>query len=120
MKNFHFAINVQCLGLVNYKLLTRNDHVQQKITMSSGRLIKHHHACSVADPDPGSGACLTPGSGMGIQSRYRSGMNIFDHISESLETIFWLKNAEVRIRELGIFLTLDKIRDGKNRIRNPG
>ncbi len=38
--------------------------------------------CSVADPDPGSGAFLTPGSGM----------NILNHISESLETIFWIKN----------------------------
>jgi hypothetical protein len=37
--------------------------------------------CSVADPDTGSGAFVTPGSGM----------NILDHISESLETIFWFK-----------------------------
>jgi hypothetical protein len=36
---------------------------------------------SVADPDPGSGAFLTAGSGM----------NKPDHISEGLETIFWLK-----------------------------
>ncbi len=40
---------------------------------------------SVADPDPGSGAFLTPGSGMGKKSRSRSGMNILDHTSESLE-----------------------------------
>jgi hypothetical protein len=33
----------------------------------------------VADLDPGSGACLTPG------------MNNPDPISESLETIFWVK-----------------------------
>jgi hypothetical protein len=39
--------------------------------------------CSVADPDPGSGAFKTTGSGM----------NIPDHISESLETIFWIKNT---------------------------
>jgi hypothetical protein len=38
---------------------------------------------SVADPDSGSGAFLTPGSG--------SGMNIPDHISKSLETFFGLK-----------------------------
>jgi hypothetical protein len=38
---------------------------------------------SVADPDPGSGAFLTPGSGMG--KKYGSGMNNPDHISESLE-----------------------------------
>ncbi len=48
--------------------------------------------------DPGSGAFLTPesgiwnpGSGMGKKSRSGSTMNILDHISESLETIFWIK-----------------------------
>jgi hypothetical protein len=46
---------------------------------------------SVADPDTGSGAFLTPGSGMGIKSGSGSGMNNPDHISESLETIFWVK-----------------------------
>jgi hypothetical protein len=43
--------------------------------------------------DPGSGAFLTPGSGMGKKSRSESGMNIPDNISESLETIFWVKNT---------------------------
>jgi hypothetical protein len=46
---------------------------------------------SVADPDPEFVAFLTPGFGMGKKSRSGSGMNIPDHISESLETIFWLK-----------------------------
>ncbi len=45
--------------------------------------------------DPGSGAFLTPGSGMGKNSGsgsgIRIGMNNPDHISESLETIFWVK-----------------------------
>ncbi len=45
--------------------------------------------------DPGSGAFLTPGSGMGKnedpQPGSGSGMNIPDHISESLETIFGVK-----------------------------
>ncbi len=36
---------------------------------------------SVADPDPGSGAFLTPGSGMGKKSGPESGMNNPDHIS---------------------------------------
>ncbi len=50
---------------------------------------------SFADPDPGCGAFLTPGSGM----------NNPDHISESLETIFWVK----------ILKSVDAdIRDGKN------
>jgi hypothetical protein len=39
----------------------------------------------------GSGAFLTPGSGMGTKSGSGSGMNNPDHISESLETIFWVK-----------------------------
>jgi hypothetical protein len=43
---------------------------------------------SVADPDQGSGAFLTPGSGMGKKSGSGSGLNNPDHISESLETIF--------------------------------
>ncbi len=45
----------------------------------------------VADPDPGSGAFLTPGSWMGEKSDSGSGMNNPNHISESLETIFWVK-----------------------------
>jgi hypothetical protein len=48
---------------------------------------------SVADPDPGSDAFLTlyPGYGMGKKAGSGSGMNNPDHISESLETIFWVK-----------------------------
>jgi hypothetical protein len=41
---------------------------------------------SVADPDPGSGAFLTPGSGMGKKSGSGSWMNNLDDISESFET----------------------------------
>jgi hypothetical protein len=44
---------------------------------------------SVAEPDPGNGAFLTPGSGRGKNSGSGSGMNNLDHISERLETIFW-------------------------------
>jgi hypothetical protein len=66
---------------------------------------------SVADPDPGSGVFLTPGSGMGKKSRSGSGMNILDHISESLETIFWVNihkffDADADL-DPGIFLTQD-------------
>jgi hypothetical protein len=52
--------------------------------------------------DPGSGAFLTPGSGMGNKNKEPdrgsggSVMNIPDHISESLETVFWVKNTEIR------------------------
>jgi hypothetical protein len=58
---------------------------------------------SVADPDPGSGAFLTLGSGMGKKSG--SGMNNPDHISESLETIF------LGLKYVNSFMC---IRDGKN------
>jgi hypothetical protein len=36
--------------------------------------------CTVADPEPGSGAFLTPRSGMGRKSASGSGMNNPDHI----------------------------------------
>jgi hypothetical protein len=36
---------------------------------------------------------LDPGSEMGKKSRSGSGINIPDHISESLETTFWFKNT---------------------------
>jgi hypothetical protein len=59
---------------------------------------------------------LTPGSGMGKKSRSGFGMNIPDHISESLETIFRVKTTlhslmRIRIRDpgSGIFLTLDPV-----------
>jgi hypothetical protein len=35
------------------------------------------------------------GSGMGKKSRSGSGMKIPDHISESLETIFWVQNTQI-------------------------
>ncbi len=50
--------------------------------------LKNTLIVSVANPDPGSGAFLTPGSGMGRKSASRSGMNNPDHIFKSLETIF--------------------------------
>ncbi len=47
---------------------------------------RYNDKSSVADP--GSGDFVTPGSRMGKKSGSGSGMNP-DHISESLETIFW-------------------------------
>ncbi len=41
--------------------------------------------------DPGSGAFLISGSGMGKKSGSGSGMNNPDHISETLESVFWVK-----------------------------
>ncbi len=54
---------------------------------------------SVADQEPDSGAFSTPGSGIGKKSG--SGMNIPDHTSERLETIFRLNTYSLmRIRDL--------------------
>ncbi len=73
-------------------------------------------------PDLGSkipNQCFESGSGMGKKIKIPgSGMNIPDHISESLETLFWVKNTYLnsfmRIRNSEsswpwsrIFLTLD-------------
>jgi hypothetical protein len=49
---------------------------------------------SVANPDPGSGAFLTPGSGMGNKFGSGTRMNIEDHFSKSLETVCWVKNTD--------------------------
>jgi hypothetical protein len=59
----------------------------------------------IRDPVP----VLTPGSGMGKKSGSGSGMNIPDHISESLETIVWVKILQFFDADAdpGIFLTLD-------------
>jgi hypothetical protein len=57
---------------------------------------------STSVADPGSGAFLTPGSGMGKKSGSVSGMNNTNHFSESVETIFWVKilvNSLMRIRD---------------------
>ncbi len=61
------------------------------------------------DPDPESGACLTPGSRMGK----KSGSNP-DHISKSLEIIF------LGVKILKFFDADRGIRDGKNSDRDPG
>jgi len=62
---------------------------------------------SVADPDPRSGAFLTPGSAMCKKSRSGSGMNILDHISEGLEKFFWVKILKILVvdPDPGIVLT---------------
>jgi hypothetical protein len=69
---------------------------------------------SVADPNPGFGVFLTQwirNPGWVKKSRSGSGMNIPDHISESLETIFWIKILKFFDADpdsgSGTFLTLD-------------
>jgi hypothetical protein len=55
----------------------------------SGIRDKHPGSATlVTVPDPGPGAFLAIGSGMGKKIGSGSGMNNSDHISESLETIF--------------------------------
>ncbi len=73
------------------------------------------------DPDPGSGAFLTPrsgafstpGSGMGTgkKSGSGSGMNKPDHISESFETIFWVKILKFFNADPGSGMEKTRIRD---------
>ncbi len=46
---------------------------------------------STADPDAGSIVLISHGSGMEKNQDTRSGINLSDHISESLVTRFWLK-----------------------------
>jgi hypothetical protein len=65
--------------------------------------------CSV--PYPGSGAFVTPGSGMGKKLGSRFGMNNQDHIFESLETYFWVKIFDA---DPGSGMEKIRIRDGKN------
>jgi hypothetical protein len=69
--------------------------------------------CSVADPDPGSGSFLTPGSGKSVSE---TGMNNPDHISDSLETIFWVKILKFFDADPGSGMGKIRIRDPKSGI----
>jgi hypothetical protein len=75
--------------------------LEDQIESQSRRIQEIGEHClsnSVADPDLGSGAFFTPGYRMGKKSGSGSGMNIPDHISESLETFKYL-NSLMRIRD---------------------
>ncbi len=67
----------------------------------------------VADPNPVPFWPLAPGSGMGKKSGSGSELNNPDHISESLETIFWDKCLNSLMRDLGWKELGSGIRDGK-------
>ncbi len=73
LKRFRSAISFHSLEKLEIQLIANIVHLRS----------------SVADTDQGCGAYLTPGSGMGKKSGSGSGMNNPDHISESLESIFW-------------------------------
>jgi hypothetical protein len=64
--------------------------------------------------DPGSGAFFTPGSGLGKKSGSASGMYNSDHISESLETIFWVKILNFFGTNPGSGMEKIRIRDGSS------
>ncbi len=56
---------------------------------------------SVADPDPGSGPFLTPGSG--IRNRFFPYPGYQTHIFEGLVTIFWVKSSTILWKLAQIF-----------------
>ncbi len=62
---------------------------------------KHLHMSNVADPDPGSGAFLTPGSG--TRNRFFPDPGSQTHTFESLVTIFWLKSSIILWKLAQIF-----------------
>jgi hypothetical protein len=67
---------------------------------------------SVADPDPGWVKNQDPGSG--------SGMNNPDRISESLETIFWVKILKFFDADPEFGMEKIRIRDGKTSVSESG
>ncbi len=81
------------------ELEREKDTLQLQVTVledqieSQSRRIQEigEHCLSLSVAGLGSGAFFTPGSGMGKKSGSGSGMNNPEHISESLETIFWVK-----------------------------
>ncbi len=75
---------------------------------------------SFVDPDSGSGAFFTPGSGIREKSGSGSGMNNPDHISESLKNngLIYI-NSLMRIRDPVPFSHLDP-RSGMCKNQDPG
>jgi hypothetical protein len=78
----------------------------------------------IRDSDSGSGTWKKAGSGIRDRKKLdpvpvwkkpgsESRINIPDHFSESLETVFWVKNTLILCYGSGIFLTLDP-GSGKN------
>jgi hypothetical protein len=72
--------------------------------------------CSVADPDPGSGAVLTPGSGIRDGYKIRIWDEKLGSYSESLETVLWVNILQFFIADQGSGLEKfgSGIRNGKN------
>ncbi len=70
------------------------------------------YSVDFAYQDPGSGTFLTPGSGMGKKSGSGFEMNDPFYISESVETIFWVKILK--------FFDADSRSGMEKLIRDPG
>jgi hypothetical protein len=97
----HSNYNLKCPMFKKYKKRTE-ERIKKQLVVKKARYLLgfkslSRRKTSVADPDPGPGIqCLLkpldPGFGMGKKSKSKSGMNIPHHISESLETIFCVKN----------------------------
>jgi hypothetical protein len=83
--NGHLLVQLGRLGQVRGALEV--GHLQQEISVM---LTAELDNIITNEEDPGSGAFLISGSGMGKKSRSGSGTNIQDHISKSLETVFWV------------------------------
>jgi hypothetical protein len=64
--------------------------ILQYLTLSA-QIHTVYYFCSVADPDPGYGAFLTPGSR--IRNWFFPDPGSQTYIFESLVTIFWVKSA---------------------------
>ncbi len=108
---------------------TAADVASSMLDAVQGRDISVRGTISVADPDPGSGAFLTPGSRMGRKSASGSGKNNPDHIFQSLETIslVFLGVKILKFFDLDLESGMETVRirypgSGmeKSRIRDPG
>ncbi len=67
--------------------------------------------CSVADPDPGSGAFLPPGLGSGIRNRFFTDPGSQTHIFDRLMTIFWVESSIIlcKLAQNVIFVATKKV-----------
>jgi hypothetical protein len=83
-----------------------NAQVRQQLRLGTNTLSKQCCGSGSVIRDPVPLRPLDTGSSMGKKSRSGSVTNIPDHISESLETIFWDKILRFFDADPGIFSTL--------------
>jgi hypothetical protein len=85
----HSAGNSRNCGYLIFS--TKIEIPEEKDRNHPGNSLTTNIVSSVADPDPGSGAFLTPGSG--IRNRFFPDPGSQIHIFESLVTILWVKSS---------------------------